>query len=39
MSAREIAWLNDYHRAVYEALAPCLTEDEGRRLQEATAPL
>ena len=39
MSAREIAWLNDYHRAVYAALAPQLEPAERQRLQEATAPL
>ena len=39
MSAREIAWLNDYHRAVYAALAPRMEPAERQRLQEATAPL
>lgn len=36
MTERERQWLNAYHRKVYETLAPYLTEDERKWLQEAT---
>lgn len=39
MTADEIAWVDDYHKRVYEALAPHLGEDERRQLAEATRPL
>ena len=35
----EIAWLNEYHRTVYEKLAGCLEEDERAWLKEKTAPI
>ena len=37
MSDREIKWLNDYHRKVYEALAPYFEGEELTWLKEATA--
>lgn len=39
LSADETAWLDAYHRRVYEALAPLLDEEHRAWLQEATAPL
>lgn len=36
MTERERQWLDDYHRKVYETLAPYLAEDERKWLQEAT---
>ena len=35
----EIAWLNEYHRTVYEKLAGCLEEDERAWLKEKTTPI
>lgn len=35
----EIAWLNEYHRTVYEKLAGYLEEDERAWLKEKTAPI
>ncbi len=35
----EIAWLNEYHRTVYEKLAGCLEEDDRAWLKEKTAPI
>ena len=35
----EIAWLNEYHRTVYEKLAGCLEEEERAWLKEKTAPI
>lgn len=35
----EVEWLNDYHRRVYEELAPHLTDDERQWLAEATAAI
>ena len=37
MSDREIRWLNDYHRKVYETLAPYFEGEELAWLKEATA--
>ena len=37
MSDREIKWLNDYHRKVYETLAPYFEGEELTWLKEATA--
>ena len=28
MTAEELAWIDDYHRMVYEKLSPCLLDDE-----------
>ncbi|MCM1522552.1 MAG: aminopeptidase P family protein [Muribaculaceae bacterium] len=39
MSEEEIKWVDDYHRHVYETLAPELTEDERTWLATATSPL
>ncbi len=39
MTAEEVAWLNDYHRRVYEMLAPHLDEEEQAWLEEACAAL
>lgn len=35
----EVEWLNDYHRRVYEELAPHLADDERQWLAEATAAI
>lgn len=35
----EVEWLNDYHRRVYEELAPHLADDERLWLAEATAAI
>jgi Xaa-Pro aminopeptidase len=35
----EVEWLNDYHRRVYEELAPHLADDERQWLAEATATI
>lgn len=37
MTDRELHWLNDYHRKVYEALAPYFAGEELEWLREATA--
>ena len=37
MTDRELQWLNDYHRKVYETLKPYFEGEELRWLQEATA--
>lgn len=39
MSPEEIKWVDDYHRRVYDLLAPELNEDERAWLAAATAPL
>lgn len=39
MEDQDIAWLNEYHRWVYETIAPHLTEDEAAWLAEATRPV
>lgn len=39
MSDEEIAWLNDYHRQVFETVSPFLTAAEKEWLQNACAPL
>lgn len=39
MSADEIEWVNNYHRIVYDRLAPLMTEEERTWLAAATAPL
>ena len=39
LSGPQLAWLNAYHRRVYETLAPRLTEDEKAWLAQKTAPL
>lgn len=39
MTADEIAWVNNYHRTVYDRLAPSLTPDERAWLADACAPL
>ena len=39
MSADEIEWVNNYHRTVYDRLAPLMTEEERTWLAAATAPL
>lgn len=39
MSAAEIEWVNNYHRTVYDRLAPSLTPDERAWLAEATKAL
>lgn len=36
MSKEEIAWLNNYHRVVYNKLSPYLSEDEKKWLKEKT---
>jgi Xaa-Pro aminopeptidase len=39
MNDAEIAWLDDYHRLVWEKLSPHLSESDSDWLREATAPL
>lgn len=39
MSAAEIEWVNNYHRTVYDRLAPLMEADEREWLAAATAPL
>ncbi len=39
MSAEEIRWVDDYHRTVYDRLAPLMEADERQWLAAATAPL
>ncbi|MGN0983995.1 MAG: aminopeptidase family protein P, partial [Gemmiger sp.] len=39
LSREQLDWLNDYHRLVYEALAPRLTAEEQAWLREKTRPL
>lgn len=39
MTARELQWLNDYHRRVYETLAPQMGEEEFTWLKEMTAEI
>lgn len=39
MTAGEIKWVDDYHRTVYDRLAPLMTEEERAWLAAATAPL
>lgn len=39
MADRELQWLNDYHRKVYETLEPYFTGEELKWLQEATAEI
>ncbi|MCM1051414.1 MAG: aminopeptidase P family protein [Paenibacillus sp.] len=39
MSPEEIEWVNNYHRTVYDRLAPALTDEERTWLANACAPL
>lgn len=39
LTGEERQWLDDYHRNVYNALAPLLDEEDRRWLAEATMPL
>ena len=39
MTDRELQWLNDYHRKVYETLRPYFSGDESVWLQEVTAEI
>ena len=39
MDDEEVEWLNNYHRKVYETLAPYLDKDEEEWLQRATLPI
>lgn len=39
MQAEELAYLNDYHKMVYEKLSPLLDEEENQWLKEATKPI
>ena len=39
MNDSEIAWLDDYHRLVWEKLSPNLSESDSNWLRAATAPL
>lgn len=36
MTERELKWLNDYHKKVYEALIPYMDEEELEWLREMT---
>lgn len=39
MSSEEIKWVDDYHKTVYDRLAPLMEADEREWLAAATAPL
>ena len=39
LSGSDIAWINAYHKTVYDTLAPRLTEDERAWLAGKTAPI
>ncbi len=39
LSSEEIEWLDNYHKSVYDALAPHLDQDEAVWLREACLPL
>jgi hypothetical protein len=39
MSDKEMAWVDAYHRQVWEALSPRLSGEELEWLREATSPL
>ncbi len=39
MSDEEIKWVNNYHKTVYDRLAPSLTDSERQWLAAATAPI
>lgn len=39
LTAEEISWLNDYHKAVYEKISPLLNEDEKAWLKKATSEI
>ena len=39
MTEAEIEWVNNYHRTVYDRLAPSLTPDEREWLADACKPL
>lgn len=39
MEDRDIAYLNEYHKQVYEKIAPHLTEEERKWLKEVTRPI
>ena len=39
LDKEQVAWLNDYHRKVFEQLAPRLTEDERAWLAEKCAAI
>ena len=36
LTEKEIIWLNEYHKFVYDRLSPLLTEDEKQWLKEKT---
>ena len=39
LSSEEIEWLDNYHKSVYDTLAPHLDQDEAAWLREACTPL
>ena len=39
MEEQDIAWLNEYHKWVYEMISPYLTEAEAAWMKEATRPV
>lgn len=39
MEKRDVQYLNEYHRQVYEKISPHLTEEERQWLKEATRPM
>lgn len=39
LTAEEISWLNDYHKAVYEKVSPLLDEDEKTWLKKVTSEI
>ena len=39
LSGSDIAWINGYHKMVYDTLSPRLTEEECAWLAKKTAPI
>ena len=39
LTEEELKWLNDYHKRVYEAVSPRLTDEEAEWLREVTRPI
>ncbi|WP_215492397.1 aminopeptidase P family protein [Fenollaria sporofastidiosus] len=39
LTAEEVAWLNSYHKAVYEKISPYLNEEEKAWLEKATSEI
>lgn len=39
LTERELEWLNEYHKKVYETIGPMLDEEERAWLKEVTAEI